>query len=82
MATMPEVPITRDKTVRYKELCKIFHENPIKANNEENSKLKEEQLERFRQFYQIDVKKRNKETVYTIRRKFTQRELDNILKNE
>lgn len=80
MATMPKIPITRDKSVNYTELCKIFHENPIKANNEENTRLKEEQLERFRKFYQIDVRQKKKNTVYTIRRKYTKKELDFFLR--
>lgn len=79
---MPEIPITRDKSVNYTELCKLFHEQPIKANNEKNIKLKEEQLERFRQFYQIDVRQKKKNTVYTIRKNHTQKELDGILKND
>ncbi len=50
----------------YKALSNFFQEEPIKGNNEKNRQLKEEQLERFRQFYDIKVREKPKKIVYTV----------------
>ena len=50
----------------YRALSEFFQEKPVKGNNKINKILKEEQLERFRQFYDIKVRIETKKTVYTI----------------
>lgn len=78
MADIPDIPITKDKCVSYAELCRIFNEKPVKANNAKNIKLKEEQLARFRVFCQIDERQKKRQKVYTIRKKYTKKEMEKI----
>ncbi len=63
----------------YKVLSNFFQEEPIKGNNEKNRQLKEEQLERYRQFYDIKVREKPKKIVYTVSPKDYQSENSKLI---